>query len=89
MPIIQVVGDANDGGGLVETPAHGFFKASGKLVSVDTTSVTDHEDHTGVQTANGSSFFKISGLRVNFVGNADTCGHHRIGTQVNWFIVGS
>lgn len=89
MPIAQVVGDPNDGGGLVESPPHNFFFASQKLVSVNTSPVTDHADHTGVKTANGSSFFRIGGLPVNFVGNADTCTHVRVGTAVNWFIIQS
>lgn len=87
---IQVVDDPNTGDGLVETPPQDFYKASGKLISVDTTPVTDHPpDHTGVKTANGSSFFHINGKPVNFKTNADTCGHTRNGNQVDWFIIGS
>lgn len=90
MPNIQVVDDPNTGGGLVQTPAHNFFNASAKLVSVNTTDVTPHPpDHTGVKTANGSSFYNISGLPINFLGNADTCGHTRAGSQVPWFIIQS
>jgi uncharacterized Zn-binding protein involved in type VI secretion len=90
MPLIQEVGDPNTGGGLVETPPQTFFKCNGILVSVDTTDVTDHPpDHVGVQTANGSSFLRIDGKRVNIFGNADTCGHTRAGSQVSWFNIQS
>lgn len=90
MPNIQVINDPNTGNGLIETPPQDFFNASGELVSVNTTPVTDHPPgHTGVQTANGSSFFNIAGKPVNFVSNADTCGHTRAGTQINWFNIQS
>ncbi len=86
---IQVVGDVDTGGGAVETPLQSFVYASAKLVSVNGTPVTDHEDDTNVRTANGSIFFNISGIPVNFFGNADTCGHTRDGTDVLWFIIQS
>jgi uncharacterized Zn-binding protein involved in type VI secretion len=86
---MQVEGDPNTGGGLVETPLQTFFHASGILTSVDGSPVTDHEDHTDVHTANGSSFFHIDGKPVNFFGNADTCGHTRAGSQVPWYIIQS
>ena len=85
---IQVENDPDTGGGLAET-LQTFFFASQKIVAVNGTPVTDHDDHTGVKTANGSSFFNIDGKPVNFFGNADTCGHTRSGTQVSWFIVQS
>jgi uncharacterized Zn-binding protein involved in type VI secretion len=86
---VQVVGDPDTGGGLVETPLQDFYFASQKLISVNGTPVTDHDDHTGVVTANGSNFFNIKGIPLNFFGNADSCGHTRAGTQVPWFIIGS
>jgi uncharacterized Zn-binding protein involved in type VI secretion len=89
MPNIQVQNDPNTGDGLVETPLQNFFNASGILVSVDGTPVTDHDGHTNVHTANGSSFFHISGIPVNFFGNPDDCGHTRAGTQVPWYIIQS
>lgn len=90
MPIIQVQGDPNTGGGDVETPLQDFFKAGGNLISVNGSPVTDHEpDHHDVHTANGSNFFKIAGIPVNFVGNADTCLHTRSGNTFQWFLVES
>lgn len=90
MPNLQVQGDPNTGDGLVETPLQSFYKASGKLISVDGSPVSDHPpDHTGVKTANGSSFFRITGKPINFFGNADTCSHTRAGAQVPWFIISS
>jgi len=87
---VQVVGDRNSGNGLVLPPvSHDFFQAAGLLIAVDNTAVTDHApDHTGVKTANGSSFFSIQGKPVNSAGDADTCGHVRVGNIVNWFIIG-
>ena len=86
---VQVQGDPDTGGGLVETPLQNFFKASAILISVNGSPVTDHDDHTGVVTANGSSFYNISGIPINFFGNADSCGHTRAGNQVPWFIIQS
>lgn len=85
---MQVKDDPNTGGGLAEV-LQTFFFASQKITAVDGTPVTDHEDHTNVKTANGSSFFHIDGKPVNFFGNADTCGHTRAGTQVPWFTIQS
>lgn len=86
---IQVQGDADTGGGVIETPLQSFFFCTGALASVNGSPVTPHEDHTDVHTANGSSFFNISGIPVNFFGNADTCGHTRAGTTIPWFIIQS
>lgn len=85
MPITQVQGDPDSGGGVVETPAQSFVKANGILVSVNGSPVSPHEDHTGVTTATGSSFVKINGVPVNIVGNPDTCGHTRVGSTVAWW----
>ncbi len=87
--ILQVQGDEDTGGGLVEIPLQDFVKAGTKLISVNGSPVTDHLDHTNVKTANGSTFFNISGIPVNFFTNADTCLHTRAGTQVLWFLIQS
>lgn len=86
---MQVEDDPNTGNGLAEM-LQTFFFASQKITAVNGTPVTDHPPgHTGVKTANGSTFFNIDGKPVNFFGNADTCGHTRAGTQVPWFIIQS
>jgi uncharacterized Zn-binding protein involved in type VI secretion len=85
---VQVSGDPNVDQGDIETPLQNFVFASGLLVSVNGTPVTDdNDDETGVVTANGSSFVKISGIPVNFFGNADTSGDPRAGTQILWVII--
>lgn len=90
MPNIQVKGDPNTGGGIIETPPQDFYHASGILISIDNTSVTPHPpDHTNVKTTNGSNFFRINGTPINLFGRADTCGHTRAGTIVPWFDIQS
>jgi uncharacterized Zn-binding protein involved in type VI secretion len=83
------LGDPNTGGGLVETPPQHFFYVDGQLLSVNGSPVTPHEDHDDAQTANGSNFFNVAAIPVNFFGNPDTCGHTRAGTENGWFIIQS
>ena len=59
------------------------------LLSTDGSSVQDHlpvdgvNTHTNVSTANGSSTVKSGGVPANRTGDADSCGHVRIGGSSN------
>ena len=59
------------------------------LLSTDGSSVQDHlpvdgvNTHTNVSTANGSSTVKSGGVPVNRTGDADSCGHTRVGGSSN------
>ena len=61
----------------------------GLLLSTDGSSVQDHllvdgvNTHTNVSTANGSSTVKSGGVSVNRTGDADSCGHTRVGGSSN------
>ena len=87
---VQVIGDPDCGGGDVETPGQSFFFANNLLISINGTAVTPHPpNHNNARTANGSTFFSITGEPINFLNNADTCGHIRAGSQVSWFTIQS
>lgn len=75
---ICVEGDMNDGGGIAHNPPQHHTYLNDKLVLVDGTPVAPHHEHGGAYTANGSGMLEINGMRVNVVGDVDTCSHVRI-----------
>lgn len=81
---IQVVGDPNTAGEQITGSLQSFYKASGILIAINGSPVQN-----GVQTANGSNFFHAASLPVNFLGNEDTDGNARAGSQVPWFNIQS
>ncbi|MCF3935010.1 hypothetical protein L1787_16520 [Acuticoccus sp. M5D2P5] len=86
MAIVHVIGDANDGGGIVTTTPQSKVRDQGRLLSVDGALGSGHPPCPLVPihcagnwvTANGASWFRIQGIPVNHDGNADTCGHVRV-----------
>jgi uncharacterized Zn-binding protein involved in type VI secretion len=97
----QRLGDSNDGGGIITAiPQNSSFFDPDKIytvfcnnlpIAVDGSIGTGHPSGlphaSGVwQTANGSDDVRIGGRRVNREGDADTCGHIRIGGSPNVFI---
>ena len=81
MPSVHRMGDANDAGGVITGIPQNSVYANGKLVSVDSSSVSPHipfiPPHVGTLTASGSSTVFIGGVPVNRTGDADSCGHSR------------
>lgn len=87
MPQAQRLGDSNDAGGSITSIPQGSVFADGILMSVDGSIGTSHVPCPKVPihcsgnwvTANGSGNVFINGIRANFTGNSDTCGHTRVG----------
>lgn len=87
MPPIQRMGDANESGGEITSIPQASVYADGLLVAVDGAEGTSHPpcptdgSHcAGAWTsANGSGSVFVEGLPVNRDGDADTCGHERVG----------
>jgi uncharacterized Zn-binding protein involved in type VI secretion len=88
MPAAHRQGDANDGGGTVESVAQGTVYINGQLASVDGSSVSGHGigEHSGPVTANGSATVFIGGIPVNRQGDADTCGDGRAAGSPDVFV---
>ena len=88
MPAVHRQGDANDGGGTVESVAQGTVYINGQLASVDGSSVSGHGtgEHSGPVTANGSATVFIGGIPVNRQGDADTCGDGRAAGSPDVFV---
>lgn len=78
---VHRLNDPNTAGGVMNGPAQSFVFDQGREVSIDGSGVSPHPPfvppHVSPVTANGSSFVFISGIPVNFEGNADSCGHPR------------
>ena len=82
--------DLNNLGAAIAGVTDYKVKVNGKLLSTDGSSVQDHlpvdgvNTHTNVSTANGSSTVKSGGaIPVNRTGDADSCGHTRVGGSSN------
>ena len=87
MPAIQRMGDANSAGGVINSIPQSTVKANGSLVSVNGSKGTGHgigiHAANAWDTANGSSTVRAGGTPVNRTGDADTCGHARVGGSSN------
>lgn len=87
MPAAQRVGDANSAGGVITASAQGSVYVNGILVSVDGSGVSPHvpfiAPHIGTVTSSGSSTVKAEGIAINRDGDADSCGHPRVGGSGN------
>jgi len=97
MPAIQRLTDANNVGGVINdtiTPGNGDVYANGLLVSIDGSKGTSHPNFDPPHlnpiwsTANGSSTVFVHGIPVNRTGDADTCGHTRVGGSADVFAGG-
>ena len=81
--------DLNNLGAAIAGVTDNKVKVNGKLLSTDGSSVQDHllvnnvNIHVNTRTANGSSTVKSGGVPVNRTGDADSCGHTRIGGSSN------
>lgn len=91
MPSVARLGDSNSGGGTITSVPQTTVFADGMPISVNGSTGTSHrkkhKHKAGVwRTANGSSTVTINNIPVNFQGNADTCGHTRVGGSPTIFI---
>jgi uncharacterized Zn-binding protein involved in type VI secretion len=88
MPGIQRVGDANSGGGVAQGGV-ASVRVNGQAVMIANQSVTAHppyprrgrnEHNNGGQiTAGGVASVRAGGNPIVVTGNADSCGHPRVG----------
>lgn len=85
MPLIQRIDDANDAGGRIIDSEATRVRVNNQPVSVDGSPVSDHgnNQHKTARTQGGSARVRAQNRPVNFEGNADTCGHLRVGGSVN------
>ena len=89
MPSAQRQGDTNSAGGAA-TSGVASVRVNGKPVVVNGTSVSahapwpqrrsnPHPPHAAATTTGGSATVRAGGIPVNRTGDADTCGHARVG----------
>ena len=90
MAAAQRNGDANTGGGVINSIPQSTVFVNSKLVSVNGSKGTGHG--VGIHavnawdTANGSSTVSAGGIAINRTGDADTCTHTRTGGSDNVFV---
>ena len=85
MPEAQRQNDTNSAGGAA-TSGVSSVRVNGKPVVVNGMSVSPHAPwgkphppHASASTANGSTTVRAGGIPVVRTGDADTCGHPRVG----------
>ena len=90
MPKAQRNGDANTGGGVINSIPQSTVFVNSKLVSVNGSKGTGpgigiHAANAW-DTANGSSTVFAGGIAINRTGDADTCTHTRAGGSDDVFV---
>ena len=90
MPKAQRNGDANTGGGVINSIPQSTVFVNSKLVSVNGSKGTGHgigiHAANAWDTANGSSTVFAGGIAINSTGDADTCAHTRAGGSDDVFV---
>ena len=90
MPKAQRNGDANTGGGVINSIPQSTVFVNSKLVSVNGSKGTGHgigiHAANAWDTANGSSPVFAGGIAINRTGDADTCAHTRAGGSDDVFV---
>ena len=91
MPKAQRNGDANTGGGVINSIPQSTVFVNSKLVSVNGSVGTGHPTgptHSAGtwKTANGSSTVFAEKIAINRTGDADTCEHTRAGGSDDVFV---
>ena len=91
MAAAQRNGDANTGGGVINSVPQSTVFVNSKLVSVNGSIGTGHPvgpPHSAGtwKTANGSSTVFAGGIAINRTGDADTCAHTREGGSSDVFV---
>ena len=91
MAAAQRNGDANTGGGVINSIPQSTVFVNSKLVSVNGSIGTGHPvgpPHSAGtwKTANGSSTVSAGGIAINRTNDADTCEHTRTGGSSDVFV---
>jgi len=92
MPKAQRNGDANTGGGVINSVPQTTVKCNGENLSVNGSKGTGHgvgiHSVNAWETDNGSETVFAEGIAVNRTDDADTCTHPRAGGSDNVFVGG-
>ena len=84
---IQRVGDANNGGGVIQSTPQSTVYANGRLVAVTGSRGSPHpKKHDSWSTGFGSGSVRIDCYGINLTGDRDSCGHIRIGGSDDIYI---
>lgn len=83
---VHRIGDANSGGGVINSIPQKFIFENNLLLSIDGSIGTSHASCPGVPihcagnwvTNEGASWVRIAGIPVNKQNDSDTCTHSRI-----------
>ena len=90
MAAAQRNGDANTGGGVINSIPQSTVFVNSKLVYVNGSKGTGHgigiHAANAWDTANGSSTVSAGGIAINRTGDADTCAHTRTGGSDDVFV---
>ena len=90
MPKAQRNGDANTGGGVINSIPQSTVFVNSKLVSVNGSKGTGHgigiHAANAWDTANGSETVFDGGIAINRTGDAVTCAHTRAGGSDDVFV---
>ena len=90
MPKAQRNGDANSGGGVINSVPQSSVKCNGENLAVNGSKGTGHgvgiHAANAWDTANGSSTVFAGGIAINRTGDADTCAHTRAGGSDDVFV---
>ena len=90
MPKAQRNGDANTGGGVINSIPQSTVFVNSKLVSVNGSKGTGHgigiHAVNAWETDNGSETVFAGGIAINRTGDADTCAHTRAGGSDDVFV---
>ena len=78
MPNVQRVDDVNDVGGAAQVGVSSV-RVNNKPIIVVGNPVAPHQKHKGIVTTGGSGTVKAGGKPVIRTGDADSCGHSRVG----------
>ena len=94
MAAIQLIGDANDGGGILTHTLESNVFINGKLVALHGSLGTSHSGcpeepihcYPNWSTSSTENTVFINNLPITLTGDVDTCGHIRVGGSSNVFI---
>lgn len=81
---IQLLGDINNGGGILNNTPNDFVTLNGVLIAVNGSKGTSHDTCPTVPIhcqnnwlTNSDSFVKINNIPISRTNDTDTCGHIR------------
>lgn len=82
---LQRIGDANSGGGIITSVPQSTVFLNGVAVAVDGSTGTSHPFRHNSWATRGTGGVYIGNRHISRAGDADTCGHVRVGGSSNCF----